>query len=46
MNDEKLFEKAKELVVVYEGMPSYGEWPDAIWRQWRLAQGGGAVRIH
>lgn len=24
MNDEKLFEKAKELVVVYEGMPSYG----------------------
>ena len=24
MNDEELFEKAKELVVVYEGMPSYG----------------------
>ena len=24
MNDEKLFDKAKELVVVYEGMPSYG----------------------
>ena len=24
MNDESLFEKAKELVVVYEGMPSYG----------------------
>lgn len=24
MNDETLFEKAKELVVVYEGMPSYG----------------------
>jgi len=24
MNDDELFEKAKELVVVYEGMPSYG----------------------
>ncbi|PVX51003.1 tyrosine phenol-lyase [Balneicella halophila] len=24
MNDEQLFEEAKELVVVYEGMPSYG----------------------
>lgn len=24
MNDEELFESAKELVVVYEGMPSYG----------------------
>ena len=24
MNDEELFLKAKELVVVYEGMPSYG----------------------
>ena len=24
MNDEALFEQAKELVVVYEGMPSYG----------------------
>lgn len=24
MNDEKLFYIAKELVVVYEGMPSYG----------------------
>lgn len=24
LNDEDLFEKAKELVVVYEGMPSYG----------------------
>lgn len=24
MNDEELFQKAKELVVVYEGMPSYG----------------------
>lgn len=24
MNDEELFEQAKELVVVYEGMPSYG----------------------
>jgi len=24
MNDDTLFEKAKELVVVYEGMPSYG----------------------
>ena len=24
MNDEELFEKAKELVVVFEGMPSYG----------------------
>lgn len=24
MNDEQLFESAKELVVVYEGMPSYG----------------------
>lgn len=24
MNDEELFEAAKELVVVYEGMPSYG----------------------
>ena len=24
MNDEVLFEKAKELVVAYEGMPSYG----------------------
>lgn len=24
MNDDKLFEDAKELVVVYEGMPSYG----------------------
>ena len=24
MNDEQLFEDAKELVVVYEGMPSYG----------------------
>lgn len=24
MNDENLFEQAKELVVVYEGMPSYG----------------------
>ncbi len=24
MNDEELFGKAKELVVVYEGMPSYG----------------------
>lgn len=24
MNDHKLFENAKELVVVYEGMPSYG----------------------
>lgn len=24
LNDEELFEKAKELVVVYEGMPSYG----------------------
>lgn len=24
MNDEHLFESAKELVVVYEGMPSYG----------------------
>jgi len=47
MNDEKLFEKAKELVVVYEGcrhtggmagrdMEGNGDW----------AQGGGAVRIH
>ncbi len=24
MNDEELFQKAKEIVVVYEGMPSYG----------------------
>jgi len=24
VNDDELFEKAKELVVVYEGMPSYG----------------------
>lgn len=24
MNDEQLFEQSKELVVVYEGMPSYG----------------------
>lgn len=24
MNDEELFQKAKELVVVFEGMPSYG----------------------
>ncbi len=24
MNDDQLFEQAKELVVVYEGMPSYG----------------------
>jgi tyrosine phenol-lyase len=24
MNDDELFEQAKELVVVYEGMPSYG----------------------
>lgn len=24
MNDDELFEKAKEMVVVYEGMPSYG----------------------
>ena len=24
MNDEELFMKAKELVVVFEGMPSYG----------------------
>lgn len=24
MNDDQLFEEAKELVVVYEGMPSYG----------------------
>lgn len=24
MNDDELFEKAKELVVVFEGMPSYG----------------------
>ena len=24
LNDEELFSQAKELVVVYEGMPSYG----------------------
>lgn len=24
MNDEELFQKAKELVVIFEGMPSYG----------------------
>ena len=24
MNDEELFMKSKELVVVFEGMPSYG----------------------
>ena len=37
MNDDEMFSSAKELVVVYEGMPSYGGWPDVIWKRWRLA---------
>ena len=36
-NDEGLYEEARNLVVVYEGLHSMAAWPGAIWRPWHAA---------
>ena len=33
MRDEGILQKARSLVVLFEGMPSYGGWQGAIWRR-------------
>ena len=37
LNDPNLYQKAASLVVVYEGMPSYGGMAAATWKRLREA---------
>ena len=34
MNDGELYARSRELVVVFEGMPTMEVWQDVIWKQW------------
>ena len=36
-NDEEVFLKAQNMVVVYEGLHTYGGWPGATWKRWPRA---------